>query len=123
MASVLDTLAATIKTALSSTFAAATLTRHVEGTIVDPADPPAPSEAEYVCRALIEDYSIRMKAEGLVQSEDRQVLILAGSLSVTPIVNDTVTIGDGPHSGETFTLMSIGTDPARAVWMCRGHPR
>jgi hypothetical protein len=123
MASPLATVAATIGKAMSSTFFAATLTRHTAAAIVDPADPAAPTETGYSCRALIDDYSITLKADGVIDAEDRQVLILASTLSVAPIVGDIVTISEGPHDGESFALLWIGTDPARAVWSCRGHPR
>jgi hypothetical protein len=97
-------------------FLDATLTRDVDGTITDPADPPAPSATDYTCKAIVETYSDYFRKNGLVDAKDRKVLILADSLSVTPAPNDRVTI-----SGVTFTVMEVDTDPATAVWECKGR--
>jgi hypothetical protein len=99
-------------------FLDATLTRDVipDSPAYDPADPPVPSSTDYTCKAIVEVYSDYFRKNGLVDAKDRKVLILADSLSVTPKANDRVTI-----SGVTFTVMEVDTDPATAVWECKGR--
>lgn len=118
MASVLDGIADQIFQAFKGEFRDATLTRQeFAGDSPDIAfDPPAPTETEFTCKALVTKYSFKLRAEGLVQANDRKVLILAPSLSIDPIPTDRVTIG-----GTTFVLSEdIAIDPANAVWVCRG---
>lgn len=112
MASPLEgSLARTIGSAMSFLFLNATLRRDVAGTIVDPADPPAPTEATYSCKAIVEDYAERYKLEGLVKDNQRKVLILASTLSVTPTVGDRITIRN-----VTYGVNSVASDPALATW-------
>lgn len=120
MASPLEgALAAQIYTGMKFLFLAATLTRDepaASSPDYDPADPPEPTSTDYTCKAIVETYSERMRAEGLVHVKDRKVLILANSLSVRPRTNDRVTI-----SGITFLVMNVETDPATAVWTLQGR--
>ena len=112
-------LAATIGAAFNSLFLDATLTRDVEVTdspdreSFDPADP---TQTAYSCKAIVETYSQMFRRDGLVEANDRKVLILATSLAVTPKAGDRVTI-----SGVTFMVMEVETDPAVAVWTCQGR--
>lgn len=112
-------LAAQIYKGMKALFLDATLTRDTIPTTspdYDPQDPPAPTSTSYTCKAIVEKYAERMRLEGLVNQKDRKVLILANSLSVTPRVNDRVTI-----SGVTFLVMLVETDPATAVWTLQGR--
>lgn len=109
-------LARTIGSAMSSLFLPATLIRDVPQVGGDPADPLPPIPATFNCRGMVEAYSQYFKANGLVEQNDRKVLILAASLSVRPKPNDRVTI-----AGITFTIMDVSTDPAEAVWECKGR--
>jgi hypothetical protein len=109
-------LATQIYKGMKNLFLDATLTRDVAGTITDPADPPAPTATPYACKAIVETYSDYFRQNGMVDAKDRKVLILADSLTVQPVPNDRVTI-----SGITFTVMEVGTDPATAVWECKGR--
>jgi hypothetical protein len=123
MASPIDTLAATVGSAFANIFHAATLRRHVAGTIVDPADPPAPTIVDYACRALVSEFSKYLIAQGYAAADQRNVLILATSLAVEPIVDDIVIMNAGPFSGQSFALMNpILIDPAKALWDCAGRP-
>jgi hypothetical protein len=108
-------LARTIGSAMSSLFLPATLVRDVPQAGGDPADPLPPIPVDYPCRAIVEGYSDYFKKNNLVNASDRKVLILATSLGVRPKPDDRVTI-----SGITFTLADVSTDPAEAVWTCRG---
>lgn len=118
MVSPLDgALARQVGSAFRSLFLDATLTRDVvpDSPTYDPFDPPAPVATEYACKAIVEAYADKFRLEGLVQANERKVLILATSLSVRPRPQDRVTI-----RGITFTITDVKTDPAEAVWECKG---
>lgn len=112
-------LATSIYKAMKGLFIDATLTRDTASTNspdVDRFDPPAPTSTNYACKAIVETYREQFRLDGLVQANDRRVLILANSLSVTPTVNDRVTI-----RGIVFTVIAVETDPALAVYTCQGR--
>lgn len=118
MASPLEgALAKQVGKAFSKLFMAATLTRDVvpSSPAYDAFDPPAPVPVDYPCKAVVENYADKFRLEGLVQTNERKVLILATSLSVRPQPNDRVTI-----RGITFTVVDVKTDPAESVWELRG---
>lgn len=110
-------LAKTIGKAMRGIFMDAVLTRDVvpDSPAFDPFDPPAPVTTEYACKAIVEAYADKFRLEGLVAANERKVLILATSLSVRPQPQDRVTI-----RGVTFTLLEVKTDPAEAVFECKG---
>lgn len=112
-------LATTINRAMSSLFLDATYTEDtpsVGSPDVDSFDPPPPISTTYTCKAIVESYSERFRLDGLVEQNDRKVLILAKSLAVVPKAGGRVTI-----SGITFTAIEVTTDPATAVWEVRGR--
>lgn len=118
MASPLEgSLARTIGSAMRGLFMDAVLTRDVvpSSPAYDPFDPPAPVPVEYSCKAIVENYADKFRLEGLIAANERKVLILATSLSVRPRPQDRITI-----RGITFTVVDVKTDPAEAVWECRG---
>jgi hypothetical protein len=97
----------------SGIFLAATLTR--DGATTGPAyDPIKGTPASYSCKAVVDTYSDYLQSTGLVSANDRQVLILAESLSVMPAPMDRITIRNA-----TFTISKVDTDPALAVWTCK----
>lgn len=108
-------LAKTIGSALKTLFLDAVLTRETPAEGGDPFDPPAPVVTQHECKAIVEAYSDYFRKNGLVDAADRKVLILATSLNVKPQAGDRVTI---QHI--TFTLQEVSTDPATAVWECKG---
>lgn len=118
----LGSLAKTIGKALAPIFLDATLTRDVPGVIVDPADPPAPTQSTFSCKAIEQEYGSMDRAQGLVSETDIQVLILASTLATDPKPLDRLTI-----RGKTVTIVPAGStgmppvksDPARATWLCR----
>jgi hypothetical protein len=117
-----SSIAQTIGKAMAPIFLDATLTRDVPGTIVDPADPPAPTQATFSFKGIEQEYGSMDRAQGLVGETDIQILILASTLSVDPRPLDRLTI-----RGRTVTIVAGGTggmppvksDPARATWHCR----
>lgn len=104
-----------VTAAASSIFYPSTLTRDVPPASPDDAfNPGAPTETEFTCMGLVTNYSDRLKAAQLVDDKDRKILILATTLSTTPVDRDRVTIG-----GVTFTVLEVKVDPAGAVWVLR----
>jgi hypothetical protein len=123
MVSILESqLKSIIGNAMAFLFLDATLTRDVEGTVTDPADPPTPTQATYTCKAIEEEYSAGLLAGGQVSSNDIQVLILASTLAVDPIPGDRITIRGVTRQivpTGTTGLSGVRSDPARATWLCR----
>ena len=111
-------IASQIYSGLKSIFLDATLTRDtiVASPDYDPADPPAPTPVDYACLAIKDNYTRFDMAGGLILVGDVKILILAGSITVTPAPQDRVTI-----QGATFTLIDVVTDPATALWTCQGR--
>lgn len=112
-------LAATIYSGMRNLFLDATLMRDVvlpTSPAYDPADPPAPTPVEYTCKAIKDNYTLRDRADGLILQGDVKILILANSISVSPLLQDRVTI-----QGVTFTLVDASVDPAMALWTCQGR--
>ena len=117
MASPLEgSLATTIGKAFASTFYDATVNRTViaEPEAATPWVPGTAATTNYTCKAMVDVYSDYAIANSLVDAQDRKVLILASTLSVTPTDGDTITI-----RSVTYTIISVVTDPALAVWECR----
>lgn len=109
-------IAAKIGSAFASTFYACTVTRTVPGE-PDPSTPwipGAPVATGYACKGIVDSYSDFAIANSLVDAQDRKVLILATSLSITPTDTDKVTI-----RGNEYQILEVKTDPARAVWELR----
>lgn len=109
-------LAAQIYKGMRKLFLDATLTRDVPGTATDLADPPAPTPTDYSCKAIHDTYSAYHRASGLVNEGDVKIIILVGSLSITPLAGDRITI-----RGKTFSLVKTDTDPALATWECQAR--
>ena len=95
-----------------------TLTRTVAGTPDEdePWLPVTPTTTTYPCRGFEDNYSAYYIVNGLALQGDRRIMILAPSLSVTPIAGDQIT-----SRGETFTVVSVKSDPARALWECQAR--
>lgn len=115
MASVLDSLPATINSAFKNLFYDAVMIVEVLQDSPDPADPLPPIQTPYPCKAIVQAYSDYFRKSGLVSAKDRKVLILANSVAVKPTPGMRVTI-----QNVTFTIQDVSTDPATAVWECRG---
>lgn len=115
-------LAKTIGGAFKSLFFDAVLTR--DGPTTGPDYDPTPgAPLTFACKAIVEVYSVSFRAAGLVQQNERRVLILAASLNIQdvdasrrkPQPGDVLTI-----NGTTFSILEVETDPATAIWTCRG---
>lgn len=106
----------TVGRAFKKIFLDATLTRTETTGGGNPWDPPSSTEVAYSCRGIHEEYAEKFRLEGLVEQGDRKVMILADSLSVEPKAGDKITI-----RGETFNVIDVATDPAKATWTCRAR--
>lgn len=113
-------LAKTIGRAMSPLFLDATLTRDgvPTGSSYDPT-PGAPQT--WPCKAIEDEWSSFVRANGLVAAKDRKVLVLASTLMTEPAEGDRVTI-----RGVTLTVVADGegqpavkSDPALATWELR----
>lgn len=94
----------------------AVLTRYAAPSVSPARDswnPATPVGTDYACKALFEEYEERLRLGGSVKSNERKTLILADTLSVTPIATDKITI---TALGESAVCMRVATDPARACW-------
>lgn len=121
-------IAKTIGSAFKAIFFDATLSRDIPGEPDPdrPFDPPAPTTRTYPCKALQDQFSATLLVGGLVASDDVKLLILAASLATMPQSGDRITV-----RGQTFTIVpgggsdgmkaAVSTDPARAIWECRGR--
>lgn len=116
-------LATKINKAFGNIFLDAVLTRSTPGN--GPAyDPGDPTLTTYDCKAIADSYSSYAMANSLVNSNDMQVSILAGSLSVDPLPLDKIEITSQGFvgfivAGTTSGVKAVQTDPAKAVWQCR----
>lgn len=66
---------------------------------------------------FIDTYSNDMVAQGVVLAIDRRIFITVVSMPLEPRVGDEVTA-----RGETFTIVTVKTDPARALWELQARP-
>jgi len=125
-------LAVTIGSAMAFLFLDATLKRNVAvAGSGDPFDPAPRTTTSYTCKAIHEKYGVGLIGAGVVDGQDRLIMILATSFKLAgvavagfkPAPGDTISFGDG----QSFTIVPAGssgldavtTDPAKAVWNCR----
>lgn len=116
-------LADMIADGLGPMFLDATLTRMEANAGDNDWTPGTPFEVSYDCKAMHDAWGASTISGGLVDAADRKVMILASTLSTTPIPGDRINIRD-----ETFIVVSNGrgqpavtTDPAQAVWTIRAR--
>lgn len=115
----LSSLRATINTAMGGLFLNATLTRDVAGTPspdTEPFDPVAVTTTDYSCKAIHDEYDSTSRTDGTIDQQDVKLIILAGSLSVTPIPGDRITI-----RSVAYAIQDVASDPALATWICRAR--
>ncbi len=123
MTSPLANLSGIIGRSASGVFFDASLTRDARAAGANAWTPGAVVSTDHACKALVDTWSSYQVASGLVAAADAKILVLASTLSVEPIVGDRITV-----RGQTYTIVSYGgsraaveTDPATAVWVCRGR--
>ena len=109
------TMASQVNKAFTDVFFPAILRRDTE--VVGSGDSIEFVTATHSCKALVETYSMSLRADGLVAENERKIMILAGSISVMPKVGDVITV----NGGQEFMVLEVSTDPATAIWTCRGR--
>lgn len=98
-----------------------TLTRTTSNYDVDTGEVVTTS-TDYDFEGFYEDYNKRLITDGVVQSNDRKILILALSVDVDPSPGDSDNEPDTlTLQGNTFTVVAIKSDPARATWIVQGR--
>jgi hypothetical protein len=114
MASPIAGMAAQINKAFTNIFFDATLRRETES---GSGDSYSFTTASYPCKGLVETFSMALRRDGIVSENERKIMILVGSLSVIPKSGDLLIINNGTE----FVLLEVATDPANAVWECKGR--
>ncbi len=118
MASPLEgSIATTIHGAFKSIFYDATVDRTVVvgGDVYDPTSG-TPTTTSYTCKGMVDEYTRFERQNSQIEANDRKILVLANSLSITPELDDTITIRSA-----TYTILSVDIDPANAVWVIQGR--
>jgi len=91
-----------------------TLIRSVPGSTAPPYSAHNPGSATtqtFGCRGFIDDYRADQRDGTIIQVNDRKVIVLAPSLSVTPAPQDKITA-----RGTQYVVVSVRADPAMATW-------
>ena len=65
----------------------------------------------HACRGWVESFSRFEVERSLVRATDRKVVVLADTLAVQPNETGRVVV-----DGETLSVVSVRSDPARATW-------
>lgn len=92
-----------------------TLRRPSAGSSVDSnGDPVGVTYTNYTFNGIVDTYSAIYKAQAGIPESDVKVLIIAGSLDVTPQKDDQVKI-----RSRWYQLRSREQDPALAAWTCQ----
>ena len=76
-----------------------------------------PTEEDYACKGVIEDYTERQIDGEVVRLGDRKVLLLGRSISngaIAPKPGDRVSIEGAP-----YTIVRVSRDPAAATYACQ----
>jgi hypothetical protein len=119
-------LARTIAKAAGPLFLDAVLTREVV-TLTEESesfDPPAPTTTTFACKAIVSQYGDGLRASGVVEAREVEVLILAKTLATMPQPLDRITVSGWPGPLMIVPTESSGkdvvtSDPAKATWSCR----
>lgn len=89
-----------------------TYRRHTPGAGVDEfGDPSAGTHTTESVNGIVDSYSAFYKATANIPDSDVRVLIIAGSLSLTPQKDDQVKFRE-----TWYQVRQISRDPARATW-------
>lgn len=77
-------------------------------------DPEFGEPSSHTFEGMVDTYSQFYSAQAGIPDTDVRVLIIAGSLDITPIKTDKVKIRD-----KWYQIREIRTDPALATWECQ----
>jgi hypothetical protein len=114
--------------AFSKVFFDGVLTRVVNDPADEAWDVGTAHDVSYSCKALVDTWEASHIARGLVTATEAKLLILASTLSIEPKSGDYLTVkgltylvtGDGGNPSGNG-MPAVSTDPAKAVWVCRGR--
>lgn len=115
-------IAGEIASAFEGQLKAATLNRTVVSSYDPETDTETTSQETYTTEGIVENYSKKLIAEGVVQSNERKILLLADPLGTTPSPGDNDNDPDKiTIESETFTVVDVEKDPANAIYTVRGR--
>ena len=69
------------------------------------------SETAYPCRGVVIDYKDYRIDGTVIKRGDRQVMVIANTLSVVPVSGDKITA-----QGAIYFVVNVSRDPATATW-------
>ena len=117
MASILDSIASEIAKGFKGKLRSGTLRRAVPATGVDEfGDANAGTYATYTCEGVVSDYSAFYQQVAQIPDTDIRLLLIAGSMSVSPKQDDQVNM-----DGRWYQVRRVRTDPATAAWDCQAY--
>lgn len=115
MASLLESqLRQKVATAFKGKLLTGTLRRETPGAVNSYGDATVGTTADYSFDGIVENYSAFYRAQAGIPDTDVKILIIGGSLAVTPVKDDKVKI-----RGIWYQLRSVATDPALASHTCQ----
>lgn len=83
----------------------------ITDTVADPVTTTTTSEG------IVDEFDMRLEAEGLLTRNQRMLIILADNLAFDPKIGDDISI-----DSEDFTIVGIPSqDPAKATWTVKGE--
>jgi hypothetical protein len=117
MASFLDTIATEIAKGFKGKLRTGTLRRGAPGAGVDAyGDAASVTYTTYTCEGVVSDYSAFYQRMAQIPDTDVRLLLIAGSVSVTPQQDDQVYM-----DGRWYQIRMVRTDPATAAWDCQSY--
>jgi len=115
-------IAGQIESALTGQIKQATVKRTTTGTYDPVNDSQSTTTASYDTEGFVEDYNERLKVEGVVQDNDRRIILLANPLDIVPSVGDNDNKPDEVEiEGDSYTIMHVERDPAGAIYTIQGR--
>lgn len=76
----------------------------------------------FTSEGIVQKYDKKLIADGVVQRNDREILILAEPLGTVPSNGGDNRKADSIEiEGETFTVVSVDKDPATATYIVQGR--
>lgn len=115
-------IAGQVSDAFTGELKPATITRVSKSSYDAVNDTQTTTETTDETEGFVEDYNERMKTQGVVQDNDRRIILIANELDITPSVGgsdhepDTITI-----EGSDYTVVHVKRDPAGATFTIQGR--
>lgn len=71
---------------------------------------------EHPCKALVDDYSDMRRSSRGIPANDRKIIILAATLTVSPALGQSIRA-----EGRDWSIIALSRDPAAATWEVQGR--